>query len=90
MNFAASSHDNLIYIFFQSYRMEMFFRTTWNDSSLCHNETEELIYPEDSGSKFWRPNIYFNNALTIIKHEAPESVRFIKIYPNGTILTSSR
>ena len=70
--------------------MEMFLRATWNDSSLCHNETEELIYPEDSGSNFWGPNLYFENALTIIKHEAPEIVRFIKIYQNGTIFTSSR
>ena len=68
----------------------MFFRNTWNDSSLCHNETEELIYPEDNGSNLWGPNLYFVNELTTLKPEGPESERFIKIYPNGTIFTSSR
>ena len=68
----------------------MFFRTTWNDSSLCHNETEELIYPEDGGSNLWGPNLFFVNQLTTTRHDAPESVRYIKISPNGTILTSAR
>lgn len=74
-----------------SFRAQITLRQEWNDPRLSFSgkAANEYLSLLDS-SLIWTPDIFFPNAIEGFKHKILANNEFIRIYPNGHCLYSSR
>ena len=69
-------------------------RQTWVDDRLSYNETEfnlsRITLDHKLYSEIWVPDLFFSNEKRSNIHCVTVPNSMIRIYPNGTVLYSSR
>ncbi|XP_065064249.1 glycine receptor subunit alpha-2-like [Rhopilema esculentum] len=74
-----------------TFTLDIYIRTSWNDFRLRHNATKYITYPGASSNDWlWQPNIFFVNGLKSFKHDVLAPNQYVRLWPNGDILTSTR
>ena len=73
--------------------MTFFFRQFWQDPRLRSNDTagqHVVNFKGDRMSLIWTPDIFFLYEKDSKFHDITVPNRMIRLYPNGTVLMSSR
>eukprot|EP00794_Sanderia_malayensis_P020505 gene20505-22523_t len=74
----------------QSYDSDVYLRMFWKDTRWCHNETEDITISGDPHESIWRPDLYFENAMTTEKYEIAKFNYFMRIRKDGSVISSMR
>ncbi|KAE9416394.1 hypothetical protein Angca_007529, partial [Angiostrongylus cantonensis] len=76
----------------KTYSFNCYFRQTWTDSRLMFNGTsnQQLSLSMAMLDKIWKPDTYFWNGARSYTHSMTTSNRLVRLYPDGTVLYSSR
>ncbi|XP_033624503.1 glycine receptor subunit alpha-3-like isoform X1 [Asterias rubens] len=77
----------------QDFTMTMFFREFWQDPRLKSNDTTSksvVNFKGDRMSSIWTPDVFFLYEKASTFHDVTVDNRMIRLYPNGTVLMSSR
>lgn len=75
-----------------TFSFNCYFRQTWTDSRLMFNGTNnhQLSLSMAMLDKIWKPDTYFWNGARSYIHSMTTSNRLVRLYPDGTVLYSSR
>ncbi|EPB69336.1 Neurotransmitter-gated ion-channel ligand binding domain protein [Ancylostoma ceylanicum] len=75
-----------------TYSFNCYFRQMWTDSRLKFNGThnKQLSLSMAMLDKIWKPDTYFWNGARSYTHTMTTSNRLVRLYPDGTVLYSSR
>ncbi|XP_077484012.1 glutamate-gated chloride channel-like [Amblyomma americanum] len=75
-----------------AYSVQLTFRQKWKDERLKYNDLNgQLRYLNlDTPSKLWLPDPFFSNELTGSFHNIMQPNVLVRIYPDGTVLYSTR
>ncbi|VDM79741.1 unnamed protein product [Strongylus vulgaris] len=76
-----------------TYSFNCYFRQMWTDSRLKFNGTQtkqSLSLSMAMLDKIWKPDTYFWNGARSYTHTMTTSNRLVRLYPDGTVLFSSR
>ncbi|ETN85948.1 Cation transporter family protein [Necator americanus] len=75
-----------------TYSFNCYFRQMWTDSRLKFNGTQnkQLSLSMAMLDKIWKPDTYFWNGARSYTHTMTTSNRLVRLYPDGTVLYSSR
>ncbi|XP_031562315.1 glycine receptor subunit alphaZ1-like [Actinia tenebrosa] len=72
------------------FSLDIFFRQTWIDPRLKHNNTGPVVLTGIHTNLIWLPDTFFINVRTVKKHDVPSSASSIKIQQNGEVKYSER
>ncbi|KAL4003451.1 cation transporter family protein [Acanthocheilonema viteae] len=81
------------------FTVDFYLRQTWNDPRLAfshylygilENNIDSLIVGVDYLRKLWKPDTFFPNEKRSYFHITTTHNSFLRIYPNGNVLTSQR
>ncbi len=77
--------------FLQEYDLEIYFHMRWTDTRMTFtDQSAHVVLTANYMKKIWIPDLYFPNAKHAEFHKVILSNKHAKIYPNGTVLYSSR
>ncbi len=80
-----------LYINFQDFQVDVYFRQRWTDHRLAFDGQEApVILSARSLEKIWIPDLFFPNEKSASYHEITVQNQVINIFPNGTVRYSSR
>ncbi|XP_022107888.1 glycine receptor subunit alpha-3-like isoform X2 [Acanthaster planci] len=77
----------------KDFTMTLFFRQFWHDSRLVANASvgrDVVNFKGDRMSTIWTPDVFFLYEKESTFHDVTVPNRMIRLYPNGTVLMSTR
>ncbi|KXJ27425.1 Gamma-aminobutyric acid receptor subunit rho-1 [Exaiptasia diaphana] len=79
-----------IYLCFQDFTLDIFFRQWWTDHRLAHGIKKTFNMAMNPTKYFWTPDTYFVNVKSSNFHHVTRENTRLMIWPNGRIYYSTR